>query len=268
MRPRRLAAGPAELPYAGEHPSFSTDGLEHIRLWRYLSFSKFVDLLRTNTLYFSNLQSLAKSDSEEGLYTKADHAYWARTYGQLSTAERDHFHLPDAEHWKRMQTSVLGLFDYARSARQEFFVNCWHASEHENFAMWKIYAEESGVCIQTTFSRLKNSLSKQQIEPIYIGKVRYRDYTSQQIGLLNAFDVAISKRREFSYEMEVRAVASHFGKAANGNKVPDGISISVDTNTLIDQVFISPYAGEYVASTAADVLSRYGFSKTVQRSSI
>ena len=40
--------------------------------------------------------------------------------------------------------------------RDELFVTCWNASEHESHALWRIYCSTSeGVAIQTTLDRLK-----------------------------------------------------------------------------------------------------------------
>ena len=133
--------------------------------------------------------------------------------------------------------------------------------------MWKIYAREnSGICVQSNFGRLTQALKVHTDAAIYVGSVRYRNYESELIGLLNTYDTAISKRREFSYEAEVRAVIGQFDRSKGEPK--DGLSVLVNLDDLIENVFVSPYADRYVMEAIRDILKKYKISKPVLKSAI
>src|SRR5260370_10184121 len=47
-------------------------------------------------------------------------------------------------------------------------INCWQRSEHENVAMWRIYADESkGIGITTTPDRLRTACKSFRLQPTY-----------------------------------------------------------------------------------------------------
>jgi hypothetical protein len=265
-----------------KHPCFDTDGLETTKLWRYIDLAKLLDILRTSSLFFPSLSSLAKLDYREGMYTDADRKIWQMPFAIFSEIDPKYqrmLHARTPEEWDRRRKMELQHIDQAQLSRGQFAVSCWHSGDHEDFAMWKIYAHErSGVCIQSDFERLTYSFDGHCDDSIYAGRVNYRDYTSDGIGTWNAFNVVMSKRREFSYEKEVRAVVNRlrtFG-GEDGKKYFDpvadtvqrGLRIAVNVDALIDKIFISPYADDYVIEAVVDVLRRYGVSKAVQKSEI
>ena len=69
-------------------------------------------------------------------------------------------------------------------------INCWQRSEHENVAMWRIYADESkGVGITTTPDRLRTACKSFRLQPTYGvedlwgGPVHYEDLTKVRLRL-------------------------------------------------------------------------------------
>jgi hypothetical protein len=86
------------------------------------------------------------------------------------------------------------------------FVNSWHLNEYESAAMWAIYSRfNSGIAIQSTYNRLVKSFSRCK-EPIYIGKVKYIDYSNEWIDNDNILQRFIHKRKSFAYENELRVI--------------------------------------------------------------
>ncbi len=47
-----------------------------------------------------------------------------------------------------------------------------------------------------------------------------------------------------------------------------GISVPVDINTLIDNIYVSPMAPQWFADVVKDVIQKYGINKTVQYSNL
>ncbi len=108
-------------------------------IWRYIDFTKFVSMLEDKALFFCRADLLG--DPFEGF---------------LPQSTIDFYFPPDVE------TKVAGQANkdrkmVAKIARQNVFVNCWHANEHESAAMWHLYSDK-GVAIRSTFGRLKASL--------------------------------------------------------------------------------------------------------------
>jgi hypothetical protein len=54
-------------------------------------------------------------------------------------------------------------------ARMKFHLvcSCWYASEGESDAMWRIYAQQTGVGIKTTVSRLQGAIESLQMPKLY-----------------------------------------------------------------------------------------------------
>jgi len=57
-------------------------------------------------------------------------------------------------------------------------VNCWHTSESESEAMWRLYAENGkAVAVETTFDALKESIQRRESSSVvYIYPVKYLDF--------------------------------------------------------------------------------------------
>ena len=144
------------------------------------------------------------------------------------------------------------------------FINCWCLGENESYAMWQIYAAKNeGVAIQSTIEGLRNSFTDKAID-IDISKVKYLDFRSrdginkdkqfnftenQKNDLLNNFYACKSK--EYEFEKEVRAIYRN-------DKVEDYKELSVELSTLIQKVYINPFAEKWFINLVAEILERYG----------
>lgn len=199
-----------------KHPVFTEPPSQDSKLWRYISLSKYISLLQTGSLFLCNLEVMAKLDPFEGTYppSKFQHRNW-KTISDVP---------PDKiEQIRRYQPSdnndiTIGFERYKKyielrirqsyANRKSYFINCWHANEHESSAMWEIYShKEEGVAIVTTPKLIHESLSDCP-ERIYCGLVTYGDYEDQhfEISEDNAFNLIMKKRESFSHEIEYRIV--------------------------------------------------------------
>src|SRR5258708_6811091 len=114
------------------------------KIWRYMTFAKFVSLLETRSLYFMQLRIL--EDKYEGYISG----------------------IPKPE-IKRFINMPNGPHSY-------FVVSCWSMSDKESDTMWGRYAPGSeGVAVQSTVDRLNCSLSHYPFSSIYTGSVKYCD---------------------------------------------------------------------------------------------
>ena len=111
-------------------PVIRTHTLEHeglIRpaldesLWRYMEFGKFVAMLVNEGLYLSRLDRLG--DKYEGWVPKPPKGYY-RGFFEQEFMERD-----------------SELKKQSGELKTHFFMNCWHASDEQSDAMWKLYSD-------------------------------------------------------------------------------------------------------------------------------
>ena len=141
------------------------------KAWRYMNLAKFISLIDRHQLFFSSVDVFG--DPYEGALPKPN---------QLLATK------PPPLHGKSV------------------FVNSWHLNEYESAAMWAIYSSfNSGIAIQSTYGRLVKSFSRCK-ERIYIGKVRYIDYSSESIDTDDILQRFTHKRKSFAYENELRAI--------------------------------------------------------------
>jgi len=228
------------------HPSFKEPEEKNVKIWRYMNFYKFISILEYNSLFFSSVKSLGKFDKMEGFLSKDAFNYLLKNSP------------------KRMQE---GLPDAMKKARELIYVNCWHINKLESDAMWKIYVgNDAGLAIQSTFNRLKNSLSNFEKE-IYIGKVKYikpDDIVNRKIVTVpfTAFDLVMHKRKSFEHEQELRATIL-LPKAKK-----TGVRINVNLDELIEVVYVAPQCKSWIKELIEKVLVRFKLDKKVNYSSL
>lgn len=103
------------------------------RLWRYMSFLKFVDLVQRRCLWFSRLDQF--QDPYEGFLPEIISRL---SGGEPSMVQPDFTY----EGWRKMACA-----------------NSWYMSDYESAAMWDLYSNEGGVAVTSRVSRLEQSFS-------------------------------------------------------------------------------------------------------------
>lgn len=192
-------------------------------LWRYMTGSRLLDLLRTKELFFSHLPVL--EDQLEGALT-------ARTQEYLAN-------------WFQSQNQCARSVAYAEVSkyqenRENFYVNCWHMNDHESYLMWKAYASR-GFAIKTSFERLVAALCSES-PAVTGGKVEYVDYQRDATMVGNVFNHVAVKDRPYQDEREFRLVFWDLDpRNAAHPRVQGGVRVPVDTRLLIQAVIRSPY---------------------------
>jgi len=153
-------------------------------VWRYFKFERFVEILKSHTLWFSRPCSF--DDEWEGLFPPS-YVRKTRQYAEANGIPFDEF---NSEFRKRELRHRYG-----------HFVSCWHMSDHESDAMWRLYAlAKTGVAIQSTVGDVNYCLG-----PHNSGRVIYYD-PSQDVRsptIFGAHDI-LFKRNSFSWEQEYR----------------------------------------------------------------
>lgn len=237
-------------------PGFVVPEDESVTLWRYMDLPQFVSLLHSRTIYFCALPKL--EDVFEGRMTKP-----SKLANQAAT-ERTLAGRPKLEELRPW------LLKGAETLRPTFAVNCWHMNEHQSAAMWGLHAN-SGLAIRTTFRRLCDAFSPSK-DDVFVGMVRYMDYSTEEMQAGAVFDIAMSKRLSYEHEREVRALVWSVRNETIGGSVAgwgNGVLIPIDVNTLIEFVYINPADNSGILKDAVSaIVNRFGYGFPVEKSGL
>ncbi|MFN7936600.1 MAG: hypothetical protein U0R19_24980 [Bryobacteraceae bacterium] len=234
------------------HPLFPPLPEEPL-LWRYLDFAKFIALLETSSLFFCRADKL--EDSWEGSIADLNSKARERMYSELPPTLRDS---------TSEMFSSMGL-----RLRKLTFICCWHASLHESAAMWAHYSRgQNGIAIRTSYRRLSESL-KRAPQSIYVGRVRYMDYSTDPVPTGFTFGPYLCKRSGFEHEQEVRAIIQQLTSLkAPVLETGDGISITIPLDVLVEAIFVAPTTPTWVLQTVQAIVARFGLNVEVRRSDL
>ena len=254
-----------------EHPEFAPPASRESKIWRYMDLGKFLSILDKGKLYFARLDQLSEFDPFEGYYTHLN----------LNPDKLDE-DMP--EEWRvsvegRTFTAMIRskLKEVVKHHRTMTFVNSWHIKEYESAAMWKVYlSNNEGIAIQSTYQRLVDSLAGYEDFEVYIGRIKYIDFRREAIPGWNLISPFVYKRKSFEYEDELRALiwTPQRGKNhmldPNQNKYRDILGLDVTTNldVLVEKIYVSPSAPDWIGDTVRSVTARYGLTKEVVRSDL
>ncbi|MBR0827541.1 hypothetical protein JQ596_18610 [Bradyrhizobium manausense] len=245
-----------------EHESFKLPTNKNIPIWRYMDLAKFLSMLNSRALFFPRATSF--DDPFEGSAPKP--LVLEREYIRTNRTTD-----PSLELWKDVPDD---FFDQMRTMRkdsvQQYLINCWHMSEFESAAMWKLYSTTNeSVCVRSTYRRLRSCLP----QSVFIGEVNYIDYDKQSFPGYQALNYIMHKRISFSHERELRAVFWEWLGTPEAQPYKrrigaSGLSIEIDLSSLIEQVYVSPTAAPWFAKLVEDMTAKCGFAFPVGQSAL
>jgi hypothetical protein len=218
------------------------DDFSKTAIWRYMDLAKFASLLTSRSLYFAcptELRdpyegSVPRSHDEavsNGLQSMFDDCLLKRA--KLVALGADTQQLDDA-----LAAFPERIASLARQVVSRFGVSCWHESEYESDAMWKLYsASGNGIAIESTVEQLRSSIGDRQ--DLLVDRVLYADFDHDAIVKGRRHNHLFIKRKSFEHEKEVRAtiLLPEQGK---------GVAIACDLDVLVTRVHVSPLAEKYV----------------------
>jgi len=150
------------------------------KIWRYMDFAKFVNLLNTKSLFFCRADRL--DDKWEGIFPKKMIDKFSLNKKFIKSDDGNEYS------WCEWQIK--------KEARSHL-INCWHVSDHESDAMWKVYSSnKQSIAVQSTIGRLKGCFKK-KAERIWIGEVEYVDFKTWEPNNLffNVGNIFLKKKR-------------------------------------------------------------------------
>lgn len=230
-------------------------------LWRFMDFSKLVAMLSDRAIYFARADTLGDPfEGARGIVARRDEwkDYTMKYYRELIANPPAPYKntKSDAE----IEAEALKLYKNVEenSAREitEQYVNCWHSSDVESEALWRLYCPPPapGVCIKTTFGALDRALQSE--EEIRFGHVQYIDFRKHFAG---TYDRIFWKRKSLSHEAEVRAVI---------NQEPDfseekGLRVPANLEAFIEAIIVSPFSPQWFENVLKRTLERFGVNVPV-----
>ena len=171
----------------------------------------------------------------------------------------------------RKHREELGAFN------TRYFINCWHMNDFESAAMWKLYAHTAGVAIRSTKGRLMKAFDAEGTT-VSISPVTYFDFNLDDLmniplpadgGLPEHYKLMTTpelcfKRKSFEHERELRIMTW-----SNENDATDaGIYVPVNLDMLIEKVYVSPVAPNWLAGVVSCEMKQYGLDQEVVHSDL
>jgi hypothetical protein len=273
------------------HPAFTpppdTDG----KVWQYMELAEFVSMLNRKALFFVKANKLR--DPYEGIIPQ---------YSNMIRSKRDNEE--QKQYFQRLYESnndginrkvAQTMVEQFQMYRQLVLINPWHYNEYESAAMWSLYSHENaGIAIQSTTRRLSECFKDNNEDIIWIGKVQYLDFSVDWMNEWNnnLFQAFVTKRKSFEYEKEIRAVTclpddkvsrhllentateesnifSSHERTVNPKELTDkGKYVSADLHTLVEKVYVAPYAESWFEEVVESLLLKYDLDAVVTKSDL
>jgi len=210
--------------------------------WRYMGLDKFLDLAVNQRLYFTNASDL--SDQYE------------ITLPPYTLKERENTLRKQGFDGVELAGEMAAFEQAHRPLRNSTLVSCWSLGRHESYALWKIYLDgaRTGVAIRTSVTALRDALENggdPEPEDVYLAEVEYGDYLRDEN--INPFTLVSRKRNFYAYENELRLFMLRDDSIAG--KAP-GRFVRVHLDSLIDRIYLSPFAGPWFRKTFEHTLKR------------
>ena len=131
-------------------------------LWRYMDLSKLVYMFEQKGLWLARADKFR--DRHEGRFPDEMMSITENAYKGFS--DDDNSPVKDAD-------------DFQDYLLKNTFISCWHLSEDEDMAMWKLYSKDKkGVAIKTDIQNFKDSFVNRD-RNIFAGKIDYIDYENE-----------------------------------------------------------------------------------------
>jgi hypothetical protein len=219
-------------------------------IWKYLDIPTFLNLLLNQHLIFRRFDKF--QDKLEGTMPESAQQDFKRFLEGMVSKEEAHL---------RTQKETERIAKYKLWA----YANCWSINTDENYALWKIYlnGHKEGVAIKSTVEKLKDALvyDSELIkhgEDIVMKEVSYNNLGKG----LNQENVNTSKYVQYKYESELRIFFKNQRNFQNKeNDISEGYNdkeikpIKVDVKTMIQELYISPFAQIWFKDTLQDLLN-------------
>jgi hypothetical protein len=218
-------------------------------IWRYLSLDKYLDLLSTGTIKFTQVD-IAADQLEISL--------------MLNRLEQNGS-LDGRENIRE------GARHFINILRKSHYISCWTGKEHECRSLWFSYLGESrlGVAIKSTVGQVKEHTvwghyGFSYNEVIYRDTFEDTEELQSNTKLLNLKALAYSSESEIRFSVNESLIHLPKGELSatnppvqiNPENLPKVISFDLDLESTINEVWISPYCQKWQLDMLKDVTAK------------
>jgi hypothetical protein len=241
---------------------------------RYMSFSKFVDLLTFERLYFPSVATLQQSDPLEGRFPEllefilngglTPISGIVSSFGKVWQDAMPTITPHIDKTWE--YGSPFGSVEISEKQTTRDVLNmqsnwvdvlCWHTSAVENMAMWKIYGGvEPSICLETSIGKFCQSLKIEDNIDLVIGKVEYEDLRDGIGQKHDGFTPFFLKSRPYAFEHELRVVAFSQEDDYRQKRDEAGRVIPVELRELVTGVVVSPGSPSWFHRLVSELVSQ------------
>ena len=172
-----------------------------------------------------------------------------------------------------IEVQLKNMLDTKELNKKRALINCWHIGEYESVSMWKLYAKNDGIMIQTNVQKLLSldfDKHVKQKATCVIDKVKYTDLV-QRDKEMNELHIGskgenankdilrhyFEKNKSLQFEKELRIViAENINSAKDllNRKKGELISIKLPMVDFIEKIIVSPYTSNFYHKTLYDTL--------------
>ena len=232
-------------------PRFSVDPVlrDSRVLRRYLDLSKFIDLLRTQSLYLRRADLF--QDKFEGSFTPSLKAAIEEAYD---------VHKTDFSYEK-----------FKKELREGVYVNCWSLGVNDNMALWELYGKsDASVAVTTTVGHLRKELEASPLSgTTSLCKVEYiKHWRDPKISILPYSNIFRYKVVAYDFEREVRIIHDRLEQNFKKSDKETGVLLKVRLDRLLRSIVVSPSAQPWFIDLVKDVTQRYGITTPVRQSKL
>jgi hypothetical protein len=164
------------------------------KMWRYMTFSRFLWLLQRKQLWLSRADLLGDPWEMALAGDQLQHVIQRHPPPRLPLSS------------KPIESAMERAMRIIPQWRKTTFVNCWRASEHESHALWRIYCGATeGVALETNYDKLVASLTGPTLFQVSYETPGNAKRTPTREDLIT------KKRPAFEYEQEFRILLTEEG---------------------------------------------------------
>lgn len=179
-------------------------------VWRYMNFSKVLDLIAENCIYYTRLDFF--DDPLEGMKSTDRFKLHVSNISKLESSEDDP--LKQLKQTGQLTTKKEDV----KKWQEGIFASCWYLTENqddhnESLAMWGLYTDKYSFAVKIPFNQLLTALSSSletfndhEITTCGYGKVSYLTLYQQSLlgGDGKKIYPSLIKDKSFKYENELR----------------------------------------------------------------
>ncbi|MDQ2256474.1 DUF2971 domain-containing protein [Enterobacter soli] len=226
-------------------------------IWRYLDIEKFSMLLKQQALFFCSAKKFEDPFEGEFAWGRVGYDKFIETQKKLCLTYGGGM---DLDMFMAFNLKTL------KEISENTYISCWHNSEHESEAMWRLYCKNpaKGVVIKSKKKTLQAHLENKGLNKLQLKSVKYipnfwiKQYNPES-------DVFFSKRPSFEFEKEFRAIFQEdtfHTSSVNGKLIP------VSLIELLDEIRTSPFADQNFKNEVLELSKQYGLDTKVKVSEI